>query len=461
MSRQGTETEMTNAAGTVGPDLASIAGASYASTDSQDCAAFSIMGMAPECVVFPKSAEQVAAVLEYASKNGLAVIPCRNATKLSLGNRPSKYNIALSLKEMNNVWHYEPSDLTISVEPGMKFGDLQHFVGRDNLWLPLDPEGGTKASMGGLLATNSTGPLRHAYGSPRDITLGMKVATADGKIIKTGGRVVKNVAGYDVPKLIIGSFGTLGVIVEASFKLFPRPTGRASFALGLETFDAARILRRRLMHTSLPLIRMVLLSRQAAVWAKAEAGLESGVTPFELWIETSGSERIMQRVRQDVVSADHEAGARVEEHGGQNVEVFWEAVADFRREAIQHHPEAVIAKAWVPVSRQEEFLSQVERDNADHKIEAVWAFQSGVGSVWIAFLGVRDNASRESLVGGLRQAIRENGGTLVFVESPRHDSAGEPNFWGEAGDDLGMMKRIKQAWDPNNILSPARFLGGI
>ncbi len=155
----------------------------------------------------------------------------------------------------------------------MKLADFQHFVGRRGLWLPLDPAGGSRASIGGILATNSAGPLRLRYGAPRDMVLGMKIATTEGKVIKAGGRVVKNVAGYDLVRLLTGSYGTLGVIIEATFKLFPLPPERATFVFATRTLEIARNLRQRILHSPLEPLRMMLLDAKASTLARAHTPL--------------------------------------------------------------------------------------------------------------------------------------------------------------------------------------------
>ncbi|MGH7246913.1 MAG: FAD-binding oxidoreductase, partial [Pseudomonadota bacterium] len=271
--------------------FASIVSESRVSSDAAACAAFAIAGKVPVQVVYPTSAAEVAAVLRHCADHDLAVIPCRNSTKLGIGNPPRRYDVALSLKEMNHVWYYEPADLVVSVEPGMKFGDLQHFLGRNRLWLPLDPPGGSRASIGGILAANACGPLRLRYGGPRDMVLGMKIATTEGKIIKTGGRVVKNVAGYDLAKLLIGSYGTLGVIVEATFKLYPLPAEVARFALTAETLEKARQLRRAIQQSPLRPQRMVLVDAGFVDELKASSYAHEWGSGRQFWIEFGGTER--------------------------------------------------------------------------------------------------------------------------------------------------------------------------
>jgi len=137
-------------------ELASVVGESRVVSDAAACAGAAVDGVTPASVIYPASAEQVAEALKYASDRDLAVIPFRNGTKLGVGNLPRRYDLALSLKDLNQVWHYEPGDLTVSVEPGMKLGDFQRFVARDRLWLPLDPAGGSRATIGGVLAAGET-----------------------------------------------------------------------------------------------------------------------------------------------------------------------------------------------------------------------------------------------------------------------------------------------------------------
>ena len=195
---------MTTTTENVVSTFSSLLGEARVKTDEATRKNFALDNLLPECVVSPGSEEEVAAVLRRAGEADLAVVPCRNGTKLGIGNRPHRYDVALCLREMNRIWHYEPKDLTVTVETGMKLSDFEYFVGKSGLWLPLDPPFELKASIGGVLASNSSGRSRLFYGQLRDMTVGMTIATPDGKLIKTGGRVVKNVTGYDLSKLMTG-----------------------------------------------------------------------------------------------------------------------------------------------------------------------------------------------------------------------------------------------------------------
>jgi glycolate oxidase FAD binding subunit len=435
-------------------DLVAIVGAAHVTADEKICATMGACGKTPKCVVYPTSAEEVAEVLRYASEHGLAVIPCRNATKLSIGNPPHRYDIALSLKDLNRVWHFEPDDLTISVEPGMKFGDFQNFVGKHGLWLPLDPEGGARANLGGILAANASGSLRTYYGTARDMTLGMKIATTEGKVVKTGGRVVKNVAGYDLTKLMIGSFGTLGVIVEASFKLFPVPLERATLVMTAETLDKVRLIRRAVQASPIRPLRFVLIDSSIrshfGILTLARGG-------FEFWIEFGGTKRVLSRCEEELKQIAARASETIRPIANPEAEDFWRRSSDLAAEAAPNANDWFL-KACLPISQVEEFLDQAARS-----LEPLGPTRrvcadplAGIVRVWLSASG----SALDDSVLKLRGIAGELGGWLVVEVSPTA-TAGKVDAWGPAGDDFETMRKLKEAWDPNGILSPGRFVGGI
>ncbi len=449
---------MTAAIAATQSDLASIVGTQRVVTDESVRAAFAVDGRVPGLVVYPQSAGQVADVLRYAAEHELAVIPCRNATKLGVGNPPRRYDLALCLKEMNRVWHYEPADLTVSAEPGMKFGDFLHFVGRHGLWLPLDPAGGARASLGGIVATNSTGPLRLLYGAPRDMVLGMKVATSEGKIVKTGGRVVKNVAGYDMAKLLIGSYGTLGVIVEVSFKLFPLPVERGTFVIPAGTLGIGRDIRRRVLESPLNPMRMVLLDAVASALVRRGTPLAAEMKEPEIWIEFGGSEKVLARCARELEELGKAVGAPVQRIEAAGAEGVWARVADFHTCLSEVSPKVVILRAVLPGAAGEEFLSRGNQEAASEGVRLASFTQGGVGVIHLGLLD--ETPGLAVLVSRLRAAAEDLGGALV-VERCTPELKDRLDAWGAPGDDLGVMTKLKAAWDPKGILSPGRFVGGL
>jgi glycolate oxidase FAD binding subunit len=461
-------------------DFESIVGESQVSGEPDVCAAFAVDGIAPKCVVYPACAEEVAEVLKCASSQGLAVIPVRNGTKLGVGAPPRRYDVALSLKDMNRVWYYEPDDLVISVEPGMKFGDLQHFLGRHGLWVPLDPVGGEQASVGGILAANSAGPLRLHYGGPRDLVLGMKIVTAEGTIVKTGGRVVKNVAGYDLAKLLIGSWGTLGVIVEASLKLHPQVAERATWVIETGTLAAAREFRRALLRSPLTPLRMVLTNASAR--AMLESNFGGGSTPPvgpTIWIEAGGSVPVIARYAHELEALAQTIQAPISRLEDERVG-GWDPISDFASWLAREQEAPVALRASLPIASSEEFLERAEREAQSERWLAIGLAQSGVGVVEVGVipspepraptpacgpepLGGRRLEPRlpsPSLIERLRQVARDLGGSMVITRCPAELKA-KVDVWGPPGDDFEVMRKLKAAWDPKGTLSPGRFLGGI
>lgn len=451
---------MITAVETLRAELAAIVSDARVASDEAACSAYAVDGVVPKFVVYPPSAEEVAALLRFAGEHDLAVIACRNGTKLGTGDLPRRYDVALSLKEMNRVWHYEPADLTITVEPGIKFADFQWFVARRGLWLPLDPAGASRASIGGILATNSAGPLRLHYGAPRDMVLGMKVATVEGKIIKTGGRVVKNVAGYDLAKLLIGSYGTLGVMVEATLKLFPLPVARATFVLAVETLEVARELRRRILVSPLEPMRMLLLDATAASVARSLPSGRQDAHPWEMWVEGGGTPKVIERYARDLDALGRELGAQVTRLEAESSEILWGRAADLRSWLPEAESGVLILKAALPIGAGEEFLSSIRQATEQKKMRLAMFSEAGVGVVRVCVFEAREPEGIPAFVNRLRQTAQELGGALVVEHCPL-ELKSRIETWGPPGDDFDVMHKLKLAWDPKGILAPGRFLGGL
>src|SRR6185437_88204 len=205
-----------------------------------------VLGVRPLVVAGPTSAEALAALLAFADGEGLAVLPRGGGTQMSVGFPPNRSDILLSLAALNHIIEHAPHDQTVTVEAGLPLAALQEHLAQTGQWLALDPPLRPGATVGGLIATAVAGPRRLRYGGVRDQILGVQVALADGTIARGGGKVVKNVAGYDLPKLFTGSLGTLGVVLSASFRLYPLPAAsRTLLCVAPEPaplFDAVHII---------------------------------------------------------------------------------------------------------------------------------------------------------------------------------------------------------------------------
>ncbi len=452
---------MRGAAADIQTDLTAIAGDGSASIEPDACAAYAVDGVTPSCVLSPATPEQAAELLLSVADRGLAVIPCGNGTKLGIGAPPQRYDAALSLRELNRTTYYEPDDLVVSVEPGMTLGVLQQMLAGRGLWLPLDPAGGERATIGGILAANSAGPLRMRYGGPRDMVLGMKIATADGKIVKTGGRVVKNVAGYDLAKLVIGSHGTLGVIVEATFKLYPRIATRATWAIEIDSLDAGREFRRRLLASPLRPMRAVLLNASARTLVQSANREVTGSRRMMIWIEAGGSASVIARYERELSGLAAHMNASLKPAGNSEDAEVWKGLADFgNRLASQRHT-AVVLRAALPIAATEEFLKRAEQHGRVEGLEVAGVAQLGVGAVEIGLSSIPSPEQRvpnPTNVEKLRRLAADLGGSLIVTHCPV-ELKPRIDVWGPRGDDYETMRRLKEAWDPSFILARGRMIG--
>ncbi|HET7102202.1 MAG TPA: FAD-binding oxidoreductase [Terriglobia bacterium] len=446
-------------AGAAWERLAGIVGEANLDAGASVREAFAVDGQTPGCVVSPDSAEQAAQALEYAAGHGLAVIACGGGTKLGIGNPPRKFDMALCTRNLAGVRYYEPSDLTAGVGAGMALDDLQNLLRADGLWLPLDRSGSGKATLGGVVATNASGPLRHFYGAPRDMVVGMQVATTEGKLIRTGGRVVKNVAGYDLGKLLIGSYGTLGVITEVNLKLFPLPAERQTFVLSTGTLGIARDVRRSILTSPIELLRMVLLDADTA------GIVHSGGPPDRLnkpepqiWLEAGGSKSVIDRTLKELDALGRAVGARVHALERDCAEKSWQAISDFSNWIGKRHPGAVVLKGSMPIAHSEEFLSLAQQEAQNEKVRLASVAQPGVGILQMGLLGLKNATQSAGLISRIRKAAEKSGGALIVI-SAAADVKTQVDVWGTPAGGLELMRKLKATWDPKGTLAPGRFVG--
>jgi FAD/FMN-containing dehydrogenase len=239
-------------------DLAGIVGKAHVARMDLE-----INGVVPATTIAPGSPEEVAAVLSLANEFELVVAPAGGLTKQQMGGVPERIDILLSTTRMNQIEQYDPGDLTISVAAGMPFAAMQQQLFEHQQWVPCDAANLETATVGGLMATGAAGPLKSAFGHMRDFCIGVQFVTADGKVVKGGGRVVKNVAGYDLMKLLTGSFGSLAVITRAHFKVFPRPRQTRTFLCPFHSLDEALQFRTRIFGSPLTPMCLEIISPRA------------------------------------------------------------------------------------------------------------------------------------------------------------------------------------------------------
>jgi glycolate oxidase FAD binding subunit len=396
-------------------------------------------GVEPSLVVEPATMEETSEVMKLASREGLAVSLRGGGTKMGLGNPPRRVDLILSTARMDRIIEHVPGDQIVRVQAGVKLQDLQENLAESDQMLGVDPpeEG---ATVGGIVAANSSGPRRLRYGTIRDLIIGVKVVLADGTVAKAGGKVVKNVAGYDLSKLFTGSLGTLGVIAEANFRLHPiRETARTVF---LEVDDHAKIANavQELTHSSLSQFVLDALEMRWEGGRGVIAALFEGIEPA---VEAQSS------AATEVLRSHGEANVLDEDDG----EEFWERFARRPWDAGD-----VGLKIGSPPSDLTAVLDSVVGAAERAGVEVSLSGHAGTGVTFAGLSGGED--ALVEVIEEVREIRLRRGGSVVVQEAPLTIKE-RLEVWGSGGDYLGLTRRVKEKFDPGYILNPGRFLGGI
>src|SRR6266436_4680252 len=390
-------------------------------------------GARPSLVVEPGNEQELARILKLANAAGLALIPRGGGTKLEWGNRPTNADVILSTVRMHRVIEHAWADLTVSVEAGCTIAKLQETVAKHKQRLALDALWPEQATVGGVLSTNDSGALRLRFGALRDLIIGVTIALPDGTLASSGGKVVKNVAGYDLPKLVTGAFGTLGVITRAVFRLHPLPRAAKTFSFTAESFPAIQqhilaIQDSQLAHTSLQ-IRCAAGELPAAdiLFEATDAGLAAQESHLRALL----------------------GSARVEQSSG-NV---WNARQDLWNSQANN---AVLAKISLLPTDIAKTLDSLKAICDSRKVN----WQIALQATGIGMLRLEADPSRLSEAAKqLRTELQSRGGALVVLRRPQELHS--IDAWGNAGDSVSLMCAVKHQLDPKNTLNPGRFVGGI
>lgn len=406
-------------------------------------------GRSPEAAARPRSDAEVQTILALAHEHGLAVAPIGGETMLGLGAPPERYDLALDLAAMDGVVDYEPDDFTITVEAGMPLAALQRRLAEHGQFVPLDQAQFERATVGGIAAVGRGGLRRRAFGYPRDWVIGMRMVRADGTPIKGGGRVVKNVSGYDLPKLFCGSLGTLGVIVEVTFKLRPLPTSDQMAILAADDFAAALAAGRAAMRAEPSLQAAVALSADAA--GELAGDLAGGGAAIAL--RMSGLEQAVVESLTRATDAARAAGATGGAATDQGVIETWQAIFDLE---LATPADQLRLRLGVPPASLAEAVAQLR---ASVPGAARWIAAADSGLLFVdAPCADLDEAARG--IEAARAALAPLGGNLTVEQAPP-ELKQRVDIWGPAGEGARLMHRVKQEFDPQRTLNPGRFVDGI
>lgn len=405
---------------------------------------FSVDGLLPTTVMRPDDADDAARDLHACEQVPAAVVVWGGGTQMRLGAPPRRYEVAFSTERMTRLLEYEPADLTCRVEAGMRLSDLQATLRAQGQRLPLDPPHPGRATVGGMVAANTNGLTRGRYGTVRDWVIGIAVAYPSGKVARAGGKVVKNVAGYDLMKLHIGALGTLGVVAEVNFKVQARPESEATLLAHFEAPGPALEVGLKLARQYLAPTAAIVLDRDSlsGFLPPSLAGESRGGGPWTLGLKLEGYAREVEAARDVAVRFIREAGGVVEEP--EIPPAFWDAARDWSAPA----DDGVVLRAIVPMTSSQLVMAAIP---PDARLLAQPA--SGVVDVRVRAPSAVETLSR------LRDAAGAEG-QVVVAAAPVAVKQGV-DIWGPPPPGFSIMRALKHALDPNGILNPGRFVGGI
>ncbi len=485
---------MTPSSGTPANALQSVIDSSRTSVDPSTLATYAIDNLTPAAVAKPASAEEAAEVIRFAAAGKLAVIPCGACTKLSLGAPPSRYDIALDMTGLRQIAHYDPADLTLGVDAGMPLAVLNATLFEHKQFLPLLTPYYSTSTVGGTIAAGLDSPLRQFYGSARDFLLGAEFIDGTGALVKSGGRVVKNVTGYDLHKLLIGSLGTLAVIARLNFRTFPAPlAGSRGVVASFTTCQAALAFRRKIAESqTAPLTLDVLNPTAAQIFATRTPGMKEvpvfagenrdtaqAALPlpgewfrsneWQVCAAFAGNPEVLDRCARDVTRfAEYSHANSLSILDDTTRPSVWgrlrEALPLFRESS----PAATILRLSILPSHHAEAITVLDAVARAAKLPLALVARA-TGTLYVALL---PKSIPESMSESIDDAWLENLTLLVQeVFTLGRSRKGDATFlWAPPAlrnvlsvqapspAALHLMRRLKSAFDPHNVFAPNRLL---
>ena len=421
---------------------------------------YSVDGVVPEAAVLPKNVEAVSQVLSAAAEEGGKVTPWGGGTQIALGNAPERVDLVLGTGHLDHLIFHEPGDMVASFEAGMTLDSIQLELAKQRQFLPLEAPLPSRATIGGVLAANVSGPARLAFGTSRDWLIGVKVVHSSGAVTKSGGRVVKNVTGYDLNKLHIGALGTLGVIVEATFKLAPVPQEKSSMVAAFSTLSDALEAASKLLHQSYaPQALVVTNDEVLARFAVPGSRTEGEFTVLALFIGRKVA--VKRRFEDSAGSIRSNAALALGILEREESDKLWQVLIDLPW--VDEAAPPLVVKASYQPSVVKEVLPLFQSVSL-HSSTPGFVIDIGSGVAhflwWPTDAESMDSRVVREGITGLREQARSMGAYVVVERCPSAVKAGL-DVWGEPPGGVDVMRRIKRELDPAGILNPGRFVAGI
>jgi glycolate oxidase FAD binding subunit len=454
-------------------------------TDQETLSRYSIDAVLPKAVAYPKDTRQVAAVVTAASREGLFITPMGGGTKRCIGAPPTGLDLVVSMERMNHMLDVDVANLTITVEAGVRFRDIQarlatqedrcylplEEIGKEadelicserahsGCFLPLDPPFSDRATIGGIIAANSSGPRRLLYGLPRDLVLGVRFVTPKGDIVGAGGKTVKNVSGYDVSKLMIGSYGTLGILCEMTLRLLPLPEAMETLIFGFS--DAAKasgfaeaLLRTKLLPAAVEVMNPAAIE---AVRVKSDIPTPPGGCFAATALE--GCREAVDRMKRETSAmADHFGATGKSALTEESHNVFWLSLGNIQALAKANYKNLVALKLTYPISEGKALYNFCRELLEQEALPATIVQHAGSGVTLINIMPRADGQTEEmvKVIERIRTGCREKGGFCILECAPPALKRLVP-VWEDSGGAGIITARIRKTLDPTGAMNPGRF----
>ena len=443
-------------------ELALLVGDANAS--ERDLERYAIDGVVPSAAVTPAAPEEAAAVLKLACERDWTVVPAGGSTQQDIGNIPERCEVVLSTRRMGSVLHYDAGDLTIGVEAGVKLATLQGTLAEHDQFLPIHPTSSDQ-TVGGLIATALQGPLQH-WAAVRDFCIGISFVTGDGKQAKAGGRVVKNVAGYDLMKLLTGSHGSLGVITSANFRVYPRPKQTRTFVMRFSSSTEALAMRDRIVRSPLAPLCLEIASPRALEYLDPSAiaprdpdhyAPAAPIAPEAHWkivLQAAGSNAVLARYARELGSAvtqmlDGEAEGKL-----------WECFAGFGDRVLTRYCNSMLLQVDTTVADTEATIAAIESAAIDNNLLPAFVGRAGLAVLSVAMVPLSVDPPSAMQYANAASSLRADlpaGSSAIVLRCPT-EAKRHFDVWGTPSSDLVCMRAVKRAMDPRNIMSRGKFL---
>jgi len=449
--------------------LASAIGAEQVVDSPEQLATYSIDDLIPAAVVRPISPEQAAEIVRFALAEKLALVPGGSRTKYDLGMPPERYDIALDMTALKSIVHFDPGDLTLSVDAGIPLRELNDYLQQHGQFLPLAVPCFETSTAGGTIASGIDSALRLQYGTARDFLIGAEFIDGTGNLCKSGGRVVKNVTGYDLHKLLIGSLGTLAAITRLNFRTFPLPESFGGHVAIFSSLTGALEYRAAIEQSGLPLANLELVSPKVLEIVQAILRREGHPFPFEftpgqwaVYAAFEGSEAVVQRIARELEKVSQRQTIA---HGQILDRTQSETLGGMLREALEWLRWAAPAVAILRItllSPRAVLLDKVSALAGSEQLLQPALLLRAAGITYFALLAAQDtepaHAAMAATVSEVWALAKDAGGHANLLHAP---ASVKRQLAGTSLVNPAMQQRIKSAFDPSGVFAPGRVVGGI